>query len=234
MGGGPAARCPAAPRILSRAAVPKARLSPLHTRGTSLVRGTGGHRPVSQSNQIEDPCGHEVALASPGTMGLCAFIWPNPTCSSMDALGTARRAPAVPGGHNGACLSCGECTTPGDVLFWKAAHSPRGCGNGGTAWGSCFSGGGGHPMKNAALRLGKGCRGTTSSCSRLSVGLHRLRDPGLTVPAALLPAGCLPPTDVQSRAASWLHSVPHKSSLRTGVPELPLLSFSSGLDPLGQ
>lgn len=81
-------------------------------------------------------------------------------------------------------------------------------------WGGAWR----RPMKNAALRLGKGCRGTTSSRSRLSEGLHRLRDPGLTVPKALLPAGCLPPTDVQSRAASWLHSVLHKSSLRTPGP----------------
>lgn len=100
---------------------------------------------------------------------------------------------------------------------WPTAQG--GVGIGAQLGGAAFLGGGwGHPMKNAALRLGKGCRGTTSSHSRHSEGLHRLQDRGLTVPEALLPAGCLPPTDVQSRAASWLHSVLHKSSLRTQGP----------------
>lgn len=156
MGGGPAARCPATPRILSRAAVPKARLSPLHTRGTLLVRGTGGHRPVSQSNQIEDLCRREVALASPGTVGLCASIWPTPTCSSTDVVGTTQQTPVVPGGHSEACLSCGEFTPPGDILFWKMAHSPRGCGNRGTAWGSRFPGGWlGAPHEERSSEVGK-------------------------------------------------------------------------------
>ena len=88
-------------------------------------------------------------------------------------------------------------------------------------------------MKNAALRLGKGCRGTTSSCSTLSVGLHRLRGPGLTVPSALLPAGCLPPTDVQSRAASWLHSLLHMSSLRTRGPGTASAFFLKQTGPSG-
>ena len=61
----------------------------------SLVRGTGGHRPVSQSNQIEDPCGHEVTLASPGAVGLCASIWPAP-------LAPPRMRSALPGVHHGA------------------------------------------------------------------------------------------------------------------------------------
>ena len=158
--------------------------------------------------------------------------WPHQAqwvCAHLSGLphlllhGCGRHCPVcttVPGGHSEAYLSCGEFTAPGDILFWKTTDSPRGCGNGGTAWGSHFPrrGAWGRPMRNAALRLGKGCRGTTSSRSRLIEGLHRLRDPGLTVPTALLPAGCLPPTDVQSRAVSWLHSVLHKASLRTRGP----------------
>lgn len=130
------------------------------------------------------------------------------------------------GGHSEACLSCGEFR-PRRHFFWKTAHSPGGVGIGEHSLGAAFLGvGWGRPMKNATLRLGKGCRGTHVLHSRLSEGLHRLRDPGLTVPEALLPAGCLPPTDVDQRAASWPLSAAQDQSQDPGAPELPLLSFS--------
>ena len=89
-------------------------------------------------------------------MGLCAFIWPTPTRSSRDVVGTARHAPVVPGGHSEACLSCGEFTAPGDLLFWKTAHNPRGCGNGGTVWGAASLGGGvGAPHEERSSEVGK-------------------------------------------------------------------------------
>lgn len=156
MGGGPATCCPATPCILSRAAVPKARLSPLHTRGTSLVRGTGGHRPVSQSNQIEDPCGHEVTLASPGAVSLCASIWPAPL-----ALPWMRSAP--PGVHQ-RCLEdtvkpicpVGSSPPQGTYFSGRPHTAQGGVGTGAQLGGAASLGGGvGAPHEERSSEVGK-------------------------------------------------------------------------------